>query len=93
MVWETAVMSFAAVLLLLLAKVRKTRRPLLGALAGLCAVVSMVLFILMQRISGNPDAGQEIPQMYLPCGIYLALALWGFSTAFRRKVPDFGKEG
>ena len=54
---------------------------LLGLLTAAAAIAAMVCFILMQRASGNPDAGKELIQLYLPCAAYLIVALWGLLTA------------
>ena len=58
------------------------------ALTAAAAVASMVFFILMQRANGNPDAGQELTQLYAPCGIYVLVALFSLAVAAlsRRKL-------
>ena len=96
MFWQTLALSVITVLLLLLMQTRKTGRIklLLGALGAVCAVVSMVCFLLMQRASGNPDQGKALTQMVIPCGIYLLLALWGLLTAAfcRKKLRNKERE-
>ncbi len=77
--FETIALSVITVLLLLLLSTRKAGKIklILGALTAVSAISSMVLFILMQRAAGNPDAGREAVQLYIPCGIYIVIALWG----------------
>lgn len=79
MIFETVALSVITVLLLILMLSRKsgTLKLLLGVLTSATAIASMVFFILMQRAAGNPDAGKEMMQLYIPCGIYLVIALWG----------------
>lgn len=83
MVFETIALSIIALLLfiLLLSQKKKTLKLLLGLLTAAATISAMVCFILMQRASGNPDAGNEMLQLYLPCTIYLLVALWGLLTA------------
>lgn len=83
MVFETVALSVITLLLLILMLSRKggTIKLLLGVLTAAAAIASMVFFILMQRAAGNPDAGKELFQMYVPCGIYVVVALWGLLTA------------
>ena len=77
--FETIALSVITVLLLLLLSTRKAGKIklVLGALTSVSAISSMVLFILMQRAAGNPNAGREAVQLYIPCGIYIVIALWG----------------
>lgn len=84
MLFETIALSVITLLLFCLLLTRKPGKLqlILGALTAVSAVVSLVLFVLMQRASGNPDAGGEFFQLYLPCGLYGALGLWGAGAAF-----------
>ena len=77
--FETIALSVITVLLLLLLSTRKAGKIelILGVLTAASAIASMVLFILMQRAAGNPDAGREVMQLYIPCGIYLLVVIWG----------------
>ena len=77
--FETIALGVITVLLLLLLSTRKAGKIklILGVLTSASAIASMVLFILMQRAAGNPDAGREVMQLYIPCGIYLLVAIWG----------------
>ena len=77
--FETIALSVITVLLLLLLSTRKAGKIklILGVLTAASAIPSMVLFILMQRAAGNPDAGREVMQLYIPCGIYLLVVIWG----------------
>ena len=96
MFWQTLALSVITVLLLLPMQTRKAGRIklLLGVLGAVCAVASMVCFLLMQRASGNPDQGKALAQMAVPCGAYLLLALWGLLTAAfcRKKLRNKGTE-
>jgi type VI protein secretion system component VasK len=89
MVFETVALSIIALLLFILLLSRKsgTLKLLLGFLTAAAAITAMVFFIMMQRASGNPDAGKELVQLYIPCGIYLLIALWSFlvSAGIHRK--------
>ncbi len=89
MVFETVALSVIALLLFILLLSRKsgTLKLLLGFLTAAAAIAAMVFFIMMQRASGNPDAGKELVQLYIPCGIYLLIALWSFlvSAGIHRK--------
>ena len=93
MVFETISLSIITLLLLILLLSRKNGnlKLLLGILTAAASIAAMVCFILMQKESGNPDAGKEWMQLYLPCAIYLLIALWGSLTAFgihRRKKRE-----
>lgn len=83
MVFETVALSVITLLLLILMLSRKggAIKLLLGVLTAGAAIASMVFFILMQRTVGNPDAGQELLQLYVPCGAYLLVTLIGLLTA------------
>ena len=84
MLFETIALSVITLLLFCLLLTRKPGKLqlILGVLTAVSAVVSLVLFVLMQRASGNPDAGSGFFQLYLPCGLYGALGLWGAGAAF-----------
>ena len=77
--FETIALSVITILLLLLLSTRKAGKIklILSVLTIASAIASMVLFILLQRSAGNPDAGREVIQLYIPCGIYAVIALWG----------------
>ena len=83
MIFETISLSVITLLLLILMLSRKggAIKLLLGLLTAAAAIASLVFFVLMQRAAGNPDAGKELLQLYLPCGIYALVALWGLLTA------------
>ena len=83
MIFETIALSVITLLLLILMLSRKggAVKLLLGLLTAAAAIASMVFFILMQREAGNPDAGKEMLQLYVPCGAYVIVALWGLLTA------------
>ena len=87
MVFETIALSVITVLLLLLTLTRKPGH-MLALLSAVASIVSMVFFILMRRSSGNPDAGQDLLQVYAPCGIYVLIALFCLAVAAlsRRKL-------
>ena len=93
MVFETIALSIIALLLFILLLSRKTGtvKLLLGLLTAAASIAAMVCFLLMQRASGNPDAGKELLQLYLPSCVYLVVALWGLLTAgsiHRRRKQD-----
>ena len=83
MIFETIALSVIALLLFLLLLTRKNRsqKLLLGILTAAASVAAMVYFLMMQRANGNPDAGNELVQLYIPCGLYLFLTLWGLLAA------------
>ena len=83
MIFETIALSVITLLLLILMLSRKggTLKLLRGVLTAAAAIASMVFFILMQQAAGNPDAGKEMLQLYVPCGAYAIVALWGLLTA------------
>ena len=83
MVFETVALSVITLLLLILMLSRKggAIKLLLGILTAAAAIASLVFFILMQRAAGNPDAGKELLQLYVPCGAYAVIALWGLLTS------------
>ena len=89
MIFETVALSVIALLLFILLLSRKsgTLKLLLGLLTAAAAIAAMVFFIMMQLEAGNPDAGKEMMQLYVPCGIYLLVALWSFliSAGIHRK--------
>ena len=90
MLFQVIAMSVITLLLFFLLLTRKPGRInlLLGVCTTVCGIASMVLFILFQRANGNPDAGRELIQLYLPCALYLAVAAWGAIEALcsRRKL-------
>ena len=93
MVFETLSLSVIAFLLflLLLTRKKKPQKVFLGLLTAAASVAAMVYFLMMQRSNGNPDAGKEFIQLYLPCGAYLFLTLWGLLSAavnYRRIRKD-----
>lgn len=83
MVFETIALSAITALLFLLMLPRKrgTVKCLLGILTAVCAAVSLALFLWMVKDSGGADRGKELFQLYIPCGIYLVLAVWGIIAA------------
>ena len=89
MIFETVALSIIALLLFILLLSRKsgTLKLLLGLLTTAASIAAMVFFIMMQHEAGNPDAGKELMQLYIPCGIYLLVALWSFlvSAGIHRK--------
>lgn len=79
-----------SVITLLLFFLLLTRKPgwinlALGVCTAGCGIASMVLFILFQCASGNPDAGRELTQLYIPCALYLAMSAWGAVEALRSR--------
>ena len=89
MLFETIALSVITVLLLLLTLTRKPGhiKLLLALLTAAASIASMVFFILMQR--ANPaNAGQDLLQVYAPCGIYVLVALFSLAVAAlsRRKL-------
>lgn len=90
MVFETVTLSIIALLLFILLLSRKTGtlKSLLGILTAAASVIALVFFLRMQRSSGNPAAG---PLLYLPCALYLIIAVWGLLTSigfYRKKKRD-----
>lgn len=87
MLFQVIAMSVITLLLFFLLLTRKPGRInlILGVCTAGCGLVSMVLFILFQRASGNPDAGRELIQLYLPCGLYLAVSVWGVIETLRSR--------
>ena len=89
MIFETVALSIIALLLFILLLSRKsgTLKLLLGLLTAAASIAAMVFFTMMQHEAGNPDAGKELMQLYIPCGIYLLVALWSFlvSAGIHRK--------
>lgn len=79
MLFQTIALSVITLLLFLLLLSRNPGRikALLGALTAAAAVVSLVLFLLMRHAAGGAEAGKELFQLYVPCGLYLLLGLWG----------------
>ena len=88
--FEAIALSVITLLLFLLMLSRKAGRIqlLLGILTAISSIVSMVLFLLMQKAAGNPDQGKELFQLYIPCGIYGLFTCSGIITAVlnRRKL-------
>ena len=89
MIFETVALGVIALLLFILLLSRKsgTLKLLLGLLTAAASIAAMVFFTMMQHEAGNPDAGKELMQLYIPCGIYLLVALWSFlvSAGIHRK--------
>ena len=87
MLFQVIAMSVITLLLFLLLLTRKPGRInlILGVCTAGCGLASMVLFLLFQRANGNPDAGQKLIQLYLPCALYLAVAAWGAAEALRSR--------
>ena len=88
--FETIALSVITVLLLLLMLTRKSGKIklILGSLTAVSSIASMVFFILMQKAAGNPDAGKEMMQLYVPCAAYLIVAAIGLVAVAlsRRKL-------
>lgn len=69
-------------LLLMLTQRGKLRtRMLLGSLAAIAAIASMVFFLRALWGSGGPDEGRAMVQLYGPCALYLLLTLWGLAVS------------
>ena len=70
-------LAAAAILLaaLLFPAGRATRG--VGSLAAVCAAAAMGLFWQLLSISGGPDAGRELAQLYFPCAVYGLVILAG----------------
>jgi hypothetical protein len=83
MVWQAAAIGIITVLLFFLMLTRKAGRIklLLGLLTGVCALATMALYLWMLYQSGGADKGKEVFQLYLPCGLCLLLAAWGWIAA------------
>ena len=93
MFFEAVSLSIIALLLFILLLSRKNGnlKLLLGILTAAASIAAMVSFILMQKESGNPDVGKEFIQLYLPCAVYLSMALWSILTAlaiYRKKKRE-----
>lgn len=56
-------------------------KTLLNLLTAICTAAAAVLYILLQHASGGPDAVRELEQLYIPCGIFLILAVRCLVTA------------
>ena len=88
MVFETVTLTIITLLLLVLLILRKTAgklKLLLGLLTAVAALLSMVCLVIMMKVGNRLDAGALL---YVPCGIYLLIALVGVITAAlsRRKL-------
>ena len=72
-------LSLAAAAILLAAWLFPAGRAkrMLGILAAVCAVAAMGLFWQLLSISGGPDAGMELAQLYFPCAVYGLVILAG----------------
>lgn len=66
-------------LVLLISMAMKWRRAgqIIGMLMSLLSVFAMILFLSIQRASGNPDAGREFIQIYFPVMVFMAFAVTG----------------
>lgn len=88
MVFETITLTIITLLLFALLFIRKSAgklKLLLGVLTTVSALLSMVCFIIMMKVGNRLDAGALL---YVPCGFYALLALWGAIAAAlsRRKL-------
>ena len=83
MVWQAAAIGIITVLLFFLMLTRKAGRIklLLGLLTGVCALATMALYLWILHQNGGADKGRELLQLYLPCGLCLLLAAWGWIAA------------
>lgn len=90
MLFETIALSVITILLLLLMCTRKAGviKLGLGVLTAVSSIASMIFFILMQKAAGNPGAGREVIQLYIPCAIYILVAVLGLISVglSRRKL-------
>lgn len=50
-----------------------------------CSLIVIPLFVLLQRQSGNPDAGRELSQLYLPIVMFAAAGFVGGYNLMRKR--------
>lgn len=48
-----------------------------GSLMAVSGITLIPLFYKVQKMNGNPDAGKEFEQLYIPLGIFAAIAIIG----------------
>lgn len=49
----------------------------LGILSAFCSAAAMGLYLQMLAVSGGPDTGMALVQLYLPCAVYGLVILGG----------------
>lgn len=62
---------FLTLLIAMLFKWEKVRL-LAGVLMSIISVISMALFIYIQKTNGNPDEGMEFIQFYFPIFVFVS---------------------
>jgi len=87
MIFETVALSVITLLLLALLFTRKAGKIklLLGFVTAVSSICAMIFFLMMQKASGNPDAGKEVIQLYIPCAAYILIAIIGGICAARSR--------
>lgn len=78
--------AIVVVFFLLLASVsakRHRRGRSVGVFLAILSAAAAVLFAYVQKSSGNPDAGMELPQLWLPLLIFACFAGAGFLAAIK----------
>ena len=64
-------------ILLVVGRKREKAKIAAGSLMALSGIALLPLFYRVQKINGNPDSGQEFEQLYLPLGVFAAVAILG----------------
>ncbi len=83
----TIVVLFIILLISILFKWKRARL-ITGAIMSITSVISMALFIYVQKANGNPDAGMEFIQFYFPILVFtffIAAGLLSSVKAIRRR--------
>jgi glucan phosphoethanolaminetransferase (alkaline phosphatase superfamily) len=62
---------------------RNKTRLFLGLLMSALSIIAMILFIIVQDANGNPDAGNEILQLYLPISVFVVFITIGFVSSIK----------
>lgn len=82
-------LSLAAAAILLAALLSPTGRAkrVLGILSAVCSAAAMGLFLQMLAVSGGPDTGMALVQLYLPCAVYGLVILGGAALGLTGWCP------
>lgn len=59
----------------------------LGILSAVCSAAAMGLFLQMLAVSGGPDTGMALVQLYLPCAVYGLVILGGAALGLTGWCP------
>lgn len=54
-----------------------------GMLMSFTSIITLMLFVTVQKANGNPDSGKEFGQFYLPISVFVVFIVIGFISSIK----------